>query len=42
MTDPVQRSATYEDLLQVADNLVAEIIGGRLITLPRPAPRHAL
>ncbi len=41
MTDPAQRNATYEDLLEVPDHLVAEIIGSRLITHPRPAPRHA-
>ncbi len=41
MTDPAPRSASYEDLLQVPGNLVAEIISGRLITHPRPAPRHA-
>ncbi len=37
MTDPAPRSASYEDLLQVPGNLVAEIISGRLITHPRPA-----
>lgn len=38
---PVSREATYEDLCQVPDNLVAEIIDGELYTQPRPAPRHA-
>ncbi len=33
--------ATYEDLLQVPDGLVAEIVDGELHTSPRPAPRHA-
>src|SRR6058998_1196722 len=33
--------ATYEDLLQVPDHLVAEIVDGELHTVPRPAPRHA-
>lgn len=41
MTNPVQRKAAYEDLLQAPKHLVAEIINGRLITHPRPAPRHA-
>jgi Uma2 family endonuclease len=36
-----KRPATYEDLLQVPDHLVAEIIDGELYTTPRPAPRHA-
>ncbi len=35
------REATYEDLLQVPENLIAEIINGQLYTQPRPAPRHA-
>jgi len=36
------RPATYEDLVAVADNLVAEIVDGELWTSPRPAPRHAV
>ena len=36
-----KKFATYEDLLKVPDNLVAEIIAGELITSPRPGPRHA-
>ncbi|MBI3800574.1 MAG: Uma2 family endonuclease [Deltaproteobacteria bacterium] len=36
------RNATYEDLLQVPDHLVAEILDGELITSPRPASAHAL
>ena len=35
--DPARRRATYEDLLQVSDLLIAEIIDGELITSPRPA-----
>jgi Uma2 family endonuclease len=42
MSEPATRSATYEDLLQVPENLVAEIIHGQLVTHPRPAPRHAV
>jgi len=37
-----RRKATYQDLMEVEDHLVAEIIDGELITSPRPAPRHAL
>jgi hypothetical protein len=33
--------ATYEDLLQVPDHLVAEILDGDLYATPRPRPRHA-
>ena len=41
MVEPAQRTATYQDLLEVPEHLVAEIINGRLVTHPRPAPRHA-
>ena len=42
MVIPQQRSACYEDLLSLPDNVVGEIIGGELHTHPRPAPRHAM
>lgn len=42
MSLPVGRFATYEDLCRVPDHLIAQIIHGQLITLPRPTPRHAL
>jgi Uma2 family endonuclease len=42
MGQPAIRSATYEDLLEVPEHLVAEIIHGVLYTHPRPAPRHSL
>ena len=35
------RGATYEDLLKVPENLVAELIDGELYTWPRPASPHA-
>jgi len=41
MGDPAKRRATYEDLLSVPKNLVAEIINGTLVTMPRPASLHA-
>ncbi|MBK1722580.1 Uma2 family endonuclease [Thiocystis violacea] len=41
MTSAAFRHATYEDLLDLPDNQVGEIIGGRLHAQPRPAPRHA-
>ena len=40
MSQP-KRRATYEDLMQVPDHLVAEIIDGELVTSPRPASPHA-
>jgi hypothetical protein len=42
MTQVAERAATYEDLLAVPEHLVAEILFGRLVTHPRPAPRHAI
>jgi Uma2 family endonuclease len=41
MSEPARRRATYEDLLAVPENLVAEIIHGVLVTRPRPAVPHA-
>lgn len=41
MGHPVEKHATYEDLFDLPENLVGEIINGRLVTHPRPAPRHA-
>jgi hypothetical protein len=42
MAEPAQHAATYEDLLAVPEHQVAEILFGRLVTHPRPAPRHAV
>ncbi len=39
---PARRRATYEDLRNVPENLVAEILDGDLYTSPRPAVPHAL
>jgi Uma2 family endonuclease len=33
--------ATYADLEALPDHLVGEIVGGRLVATPRPAPAHA-
>jgi Uma2 family endonuclease len=41
MGQPAFKLATYEDLFALPENLVGEIIAGRLVTHPRPAPRHA-
>ncbi len=39
---PHDRLATYEDLRQIPDTMVAEIVDGELHASPRPAPRHAV
>ncbi len=39
---PFERPATYEDLVALPDNVVAEIVDGELHASPRPAPRHAV
>jgi Uma2 family endonuclease len=41
MAKPAQHAATYADLEAVPPHLVAEILYGRLVTHPRPAPRHS-
>jgi len=38
---PLAKPATYEDIIDLPEHLVGEIINGRLVTHPRPAPRHA-
>jgi Uma2 family endonuclease len=42
MQDFAPRRATYADLEAVPPHLVAEIIDGELITMPRPRLRHAV
>lgn len=37
-----QGTATYQDILDVPSNMVAEIIYGSLYTHPRPAPKHGI
>jgi Uma2 family endonuclease len=41
MTALLHQRATYDDLLKVPENLVAELIDGDLYTSPRPAGPHA-
>jgi Uma2 family endonuclease len=38
---PLDRRATYEDLVGVPNLMVAEIVDGELHSTPRPAPPHA-
>jgi Uma2 family endonuclease len=39
--EPLGRAATYRDLCEVPDHLVAEILNGDLWVSPHPAPRHS-
>lgn len=39
--EPARRSATYADLLALADDVRAEILGGTIVTSPAPLPRHS-
>ena len=41
MGNPAKRRATYDDLIDVPEHLVAEIINGTLHASPRPASPHA-
>ena len=41
MSEPAKRRATYADLADIPENLVAELIDGVIITHPRPASPHA-
>lgn len=36
-----KKYATYEDILSAPANVIAEIIDGQLITMPRPSPKHS-
>ncbi len=38
---PVERRATYQDLLRLPDDVRAEIIDGQIVTMPAPRPRHS-
>jgi Uma2 family endonuclease len=39
--NPLKTGATYDDLVAVPENLVAEMFDGELYATPRPAPSHA-
>jgi Uma2 family endonuclease len=39
--DPPRRRATFQDVIDAPEHMVAEIIDGELYTWPRPAPRHS-
>ncbi len=42
MSTIVQKRATYQDILDLPENIVGEILNGQLETHPRPAPKHLL
>jgi len=43
MADPgKRREATYQDVLDAPENMVAEIIDGELVLSPRPAMPHTI
>ncbi len=42
MSVVLNRPATYADLEAVHPHLVAELLGGELVTHPRPVPKHAV
>ncbi len=41
MSQPARRKATYQDVLDAPEHLVAEVLAGDLYTHPRPAGPHA-
>ena len=41
MAEPARRRATYQDVLDAPENLVAEVIDGELVLSARPAASHA-
>jgi Uma2 family endonuclease len=40
INNPVKRHATYQDLVDAPEGLVAELIHGDLYLFPRPNPKH--
>ncbi|CCE24936.1 Uma2 family endonuclease [Methylotuvimicrobium alcaliphilum] len=42
MANTALKLPSYDDILALPENLVGEIINGRLEVQPRPAPKHAL
>lgn len=41
MSEPAKKTATYEDLYALPENMIGEIINGELIVTPRPSLDHA-
>lgn len=41
MSDAAPRLATYEDLLNLPEDVRAEVLGGAVVTAPAPLPKHS-
>jgi Uma2 family endonuclease len=41
MSTPAKRLATYADLLELPEEVRAEILSGEIVTAPAPLPRHS-
>jgi Uma2 family endonuclease len=39
--DPARKVAVYEDLFSLPEDVKAEILGGAIVTMPSPLPRHS-
>jgi Uma2 family endonuclease len=42
MSNLAIKQATYQDIIDLPENIVGEIINGQLETHPRPSPKHAV
>lgn len=42
MTDLAEKPASYQEIIDLPENMVGEIINGHLKTHPRPVPKHTL
>ena len=41
MSDAARRLATFRDLLELPEDVRAEVLGGEIVTAPAPLPRHS-
>ncbi|MBF0226618.1 MAG: Uma2 family endonuclease [Desulfobacterales bacterium] len=41
MLQTINKTANYEDLYKIPENMIGQIINGELITMPRPSLRHS-
>ncbi len=40
MSEPANKKATYEDLYEIPENMIGEVVNGKLVALPRPSMEH--